>query len=270
MSLTSPRSPAGTCGNAAKCTAAAQKLARELSVCNEWRIPEPDPELGRSVWAAIAPRLEEPHSYRFRWLKVASALAVMATLLVTAFIAGRASHPPRPSLTAGLSRQARERILAISLADHLGRAEMLLTEISNVSETNAAEMSDDRGRAQDLVEEGRIMRQTLAREGDDSTLALLDEVERFMLSRKLSGEADAGGNGALAGTNRLWLAVVQSTNYRIESKEQTKIMRVWEKGLAFTLVAMAPAFAQDKKGQADIDAAMAQAQDALSKSTFRG
>ncbi len=164
-----------------ECIAAAQKLARELSVCNEWRIPEPDPELGRSVWAAIAPRLEEPRSYRFRWLKVASALAVMATLLVTAFIAGRASHPPRPSLTAGLSRQARERILAISLADHLGRAEMLLTEISNVSETNAAEMSDDRGRAQDLVEEGRIMRQTLAREGDDATLALLDEVERFML-----------------------------------------------------------------------------------------
>ncbi len=47
-------------------------------------------------------------------------------------------------------------------------------------------------------------------------------------------------------------------------------MRVWEKGLAFALVAMAPAFAQDKKGQADIDAAMAQAQDALSKVDLSG
>jgi hypothetical protein len=164
-----------------ECTAAAEKLARELSIWKEWTVPETDPEFGRSVWAAIAPRLEESPSHRFRWLKFASALAVMATLLITAFVAGRASRHPRPSLTAGLSKQARERILAISLADHLDRAEMLLTEISNAGESDTAELSDDRGRAQDLVEEGRIMRQTLAREGDTSTLALLDEVERFML-----------------------------------------------------------------------------------------
>ena len=47
-------------------------------------------------------------------------------------------------------------------------------------------------------------------------------------------------------------------------------MRVWEKGLAFALVALtfaqvAPAFAQDKKDLADIDAALAQAQEAVSR-----
>jgi hypothetical protein len=172
----------------ATCTAAAEQLARELSVWSEWTVPETDPELGRSVWAAIAPRLEKPRPHRFRWLKLASAVAVMATLLITAFVAGRASRHPHPSLTAGLSKQARERILAISLADHLDRAEMLLTEMSNATESDAAEVSDDRGRAQDLVEEGRIMRQTLAREGDTSTLALLDEVERFMLEVSNSQE----------------------------------------------------------------------------------
>jgi len=172
------RKHVAACG---ECAAAARKLARELDMCNEWSVPEPDPQLGRSVWAQIAPQLEESQSHRFRWLKIASACAVMATLLIAAFVAGQASRHPRPSLTAGLSRQARERILAISLADHLDRAEMLLTEISNVGESDASEMSDDRSRAQDLVEEGRIMRQTLARQGDSSTLALLDEVERFML-----------------------------------------------------------------------------------------
>jgi hypothetical protein len=50
-------------------------------------------------------------------------------------------------------------------------------------------MSDERLRAQDLVEEGRLMRQTLAREGETSTLALLDEVERFMLEVANSPEA---------------------------------------------------------------------------------
>jgi hypothetical protein len=165
----------------AECTAAARQLARDLNRCNDWLVPEPDPELARGVWARIAPHLEEPRVARFGWLKMACAVAIMATLVFAAFVAGRASRQPRPTLMTGLSTEARERILAISLADHLDRAEMLLTGISNSDGLDAAEVADDRGRAQDLVEEGRIMRQTLARAGDTSTVALLDEVERFML-----------------------------------------------------------------------------------------
>jgi hypothetical protein len=78
---------------------------------------------------------------------------------------------------AGLSPQAQHRILAISLADHLDRAEMLMTEISNASDDEPV----DRARAQDLVDEGRLMRQTLARGGETATVAMLDQVERFML-----------------------------------------------------------------------------------------
>jgi len=160
-----------------ECASAARKLAQDLAVCNEWGVPEPDADLARSVWAQIAPQLDEsrPHRY-FRWLRIAGVLAATATLLLVAFVAGRASRQRTPSITAGLSKQARERILAITLADHLDRAEMLLTEISDDSQ-----MSDERARAQDLVEEGRLMRQTLARDGQTPTLAMLDEVERFML-----------------------------------------------------------------------------------------
>jgi hypothetical protein len=164
-----------------ECAAAAQSLARALGLCSEWTVPETPPDFGRGVWAQIAPRMEQAHFRRVTWLKTAGALAVMATLLIAAFLAGRASRQPRPALTAGLSQQARERILAISLADHLDRAERLLTEISNAGDSDGAEVSDERGRAEDLVEEGRLMRQTLAREGETSTLGLLDEVERFML-----------------------------------------------------------------------------------------
>jgi hypothetical protein len=83
----------------------------------------------------------------------------------------------RPML-AGLSNQARQRILDISLADHLDRAGRLLTEISN---TDAPGMAVERGRAQDLVEEGRLMRQMLKLRGATSTLAFLDEIERVLL-----------------------------------------------------------------------------------------
>jgi hypothetical protein len=82
---------------------------------------------------------------------------------------------------AGLSSQARERILEISLADHLDRAGMLLTEISNTGTPDARGFALERGRAQDLVEEGRLMRQTLEMRGGSATLAFLDEVERFLL-----------------------------------------------------------------------------------------
>jgi hypothetical protein len=160
-----------------ECRNAAEGLALVLNTCNEWQAPEPGPELERSVWARLAPALVEaprPHAARWRWL--AAACAVAAVLLL-AFVAGRYSQRARPSIMAGLSPQAQRRILAISLADHLDRAEMLMTEISNASDDEPI----DRTRAQDLVAEGRLLSQTLARDGGTATVALLDQVERFML-----------------------------------------------------------------------------------------
>jgi hypothetical protein len=67
------------------------------------------------------------------------------------------------------------------LADHLDRAEMLLTEISNAGDPGLLNFGAERGHARDLVEEGRLMRQMLARQGNSPTLTFLDEVERFLL-----------------------------------------------------------------------------------------
>jgi hypothetical protein len=156
---------------------AAESLAATLNVCSEWSVAEPDAEFERSVWARLAPRI--PHREPAGWFRVPRlwvAAAAVSALLILAFIAGRTTYNPQPSITAGLSSQARERILEISLADHLDRAGMLLTEISN-----AGDFAAERPRAQDLVEEGRLMRQTLARQGASPTLTFLDEVERVLL-----------------------------------------------------------------------------------------
>jgi hypothetical protein len=153
----------------AECRAAADALARVLNAC-DYPVPEPGPELAQRIKAALpAPVI----SIR-QWLYTAAAVA--AVLLLT-FIAGRYTNRTQTNVFAGLSPQAQHRILEISLADHLDRAEQLLTEISNASDNEPV----DPARAQDLVEEGRLMRQTLAREGDGAALGLLDEVERFML-----------------------------------------------------------------------------------------
>jgi hypothetical protein len=156
-----------------QCKAAADSLAQTLDLCNEWTVPTPDAGFERRVWGNRPRSLSIPRA----WIAVAAAAAV----LVAVFLLGRQSTAPQPPILAGLSDHARERILEISLADHLDRTVMLLTEISNAGESGAMDFAMERVRAQDLVEEGRLMRQTLARRGASSTLTFLDEVERFLL-----------------------------------------------------------------------------------------
>ena len=162
-----------------ECRTSAESLSGVLDICSEWTVPEPPPQLARSVWAHIAPQTEAKsrRGPRFLLWLVPALLA----LLVASFEAGRLSKKPEPLVTAGLSDQARQRILAISLADHLDRAEILLTEISNAGDSGPADFSSTRYSAQDLVDEGRLLRQTLAAKGQNANLSLLDEVERFML-----------------------------------------------------------------------------------------
>lgn len=170
----------------AECRSAAESLAQTLNVCSEWTVPEPGAELGRSVWAQIAPQLEDaaagpnwpkPRPKPFRWLWAVPALIA---LLLCTFYLGRVTNRADSPVLAGLSDTARQRILAISLADHLDRAETLLTEISNAGDFST--LSSVRLRAQDMVEEGRLMRQSLAEQGGETaTLALVDEVERFLV-----------------------------------------------------------------------------------------
>jgi hypothetical protein len=156
-----------------QCKAAADSLARTLNLCNEWGVPEPDAEFERRVWAY------KPHGWNVPRLWIGVAASVV--LLIGAYQLGRISRTSQPVITSGLSRQARERILQISLADHLDRAGMLLTEISNAGDSGSLDFASERSRAQDLVDEGRLMRQTLARQGVSPTLTFLDEVERFLI-----------------------------------------------------------------------------------------
>lgn len=167
-------------GECPECRAAAEALAQTLDACNEWTPPEVDAGFGRTVWARLAPQLETRRRlFEMRWWLTAAAAAAM---VIAAFLAGRVTSRPAPEFTAGLSHQARERILAISLADHLERAQLLLTEVSNMNDTDSAELASDRARARDLVNEDRLMRQVLAGDGANAgMLPLLDDVGRFVL-----------------------------------------------------------------------------------------
>ena len=169
----------------AECRALAESLARTLSVCNEWTVPEPSPEFGRDAWLRLLPELHtQPQTPRgLHGFRLWATAAGFAVVLMAVFFAGRYSRPGRsvePAVMAGLSDQARERILAIAAADHLDRVQILMTEIANTGsrpETFAA----NRERAADLVQEGRLVRQSLAAQGESATTTFLDETERFLI-----------------------------------------------------------------------------------------
>ena len=169
-----------------ECRVAAESLARALSVCNEWTVPEPPPEFGHDVWVRLAPQLDVPRRKSRRWhgFRVWAAAAGFAVILLAVFMAGRYSRPTpamNAPVIAALSDQARERILAIAVADHLDRVQILLTEIANTGVSNPETFAADRDRAEDLVQEGRLMRQSLAAQGESPTTNFLDEVERFLI-----------------------------------------------------------------------------------------
>ena len=151
------------------CREAFSSLRQTLDICNSFEPPEPDPAFLASLPRFITPKVVDiaPRRSRVAWLAAAAAV-----ILSVAFFAGRASRQPQPVVMAGLSQEARARILTITLADHLDRTELLLTEIANSSDPAVGG-----DRARDLVSEGRLLRQSVS----GATGELLDEVERFML-----------------------------------------------------------------------------------------
>ena len=166
----------------AECAGAAEALRRTMELCDAMPVPEAPEGLAETMWERVVPQLAvtRPRRSVWGWLAVP---AVGFALAVLAFLAVRPAQRDR-----ALPDEARRRILAISLADHLDRSQMLLTELANAEESDGAELEPLRVRAQELLEEGRLMRQWIARREPGVTLAVVDEVERVLT------EAANGGN----------------------------------------------------------------------------
>jgi hypothetical protein len=181
----------------AECHARLEQLTEMLAAFEALPVPEPGEDYGRRVWQQIAPRLAEKRGHWWQALLTPQRLisgALIATLLLVAFLAGRVSKRVTPvdggvtttatTSTADAAR-VRERVLMLAVGEHLGRSEMVLMDIANAEPGGAGlkqvNFSSQRRRAEDLLDENRLYRQTALQEGDTGIANVLDELERVLL-----------------------------------------------------------------------------------------
>jgi hypothetical protein len=154
-------------------------------VSSTQRLPERGDSYGGEVWGRVASRLPErrPFALAFAWpaflapRRLAFA-GVCALVLAATFLAGRFWRIDR---SAPLSPAVKERVLVVSLGEHLEHSAAVLIELANAPETGTVDVSNEQARATDLVAANRLYRQTASQAGDRAVSAVLEELERVLL-----------------------------------------------------------------------------------------
>jgi len=176
----------------AECRAQLQRLEAAVSAMQAIPVPDPGEDYGRKVWQQIAPRLPEKRAPWWKAFLAPQRLALMgaaAALLIVAFVAGRFWHPGTPgSGQPGVEKldeaQVRQRVLWLAVGEHLGRSEMLLTQLANaeprVVGARMVNIAPEQRRAEMLLEDNRLYRQTALEAGDTALASTLDELERVL------------------------------------------------------------------------------------------
>ena len=145
-------------------------------------VPERGEAYGRDVWRRIASRLPERPRPGWRLVFAAPRLAfagALAAIALAAFLAGRFWRSPEPPAAATVS-QTRERILLVTVGDHLERSQTVLIELLHAPAQGPVAESD-RARARELLAANRLYRQTAASAGERGVSDVLEDLERVLL-----------------------------------------------------------------------------------------
>jgi len=166
----------------AQCRTALAQLSDLLGAVKSSEAPEPLHGLEARMWHKVHGRILESKKPRWfgfpirQWVYAGGITAAMAL----AFFAGRFTPRTDPPVVLQISPEvARERILLITVADHLERSQLMLLELLNADTTAGADF--DRERAAGLVSDNRLFRSAASRNGDIATATVLEELERVLL-----------------------------------------------------------------------------------------
>ena len=164
-----------------------ESLCSALDAVEEPPIPERSATYAAAVWRQLAPQLESETSKTWSWdflrpRREWALVGAMAMLVLAAFLVGRFWPQQQAQVAAGLSSDARERILLMTVANHFERSEILLLELVNTAENGAVDLSLERQRAGELRDDSRLYRQAAMQAGEGDLVALLEQLERVWWS----------------------------------------------------------------------------------------
>lgn len=168
------------------CRTEFESIKATMNVLDAMEVPRRGEDYGAAVWTSVQHSLNlrpRPRwSMWFSWQRLA-AIGATASLIVFAFVAGRQypdSRPGSPSVAtvAESGESARNRLLLVTLNDHLEQSQRMLTEMSN---SDSDELPVERESAQDLLAANRLYRQTAKQAGDRSAVAVLEDLERYLI-----------------------------------------------------------------------------------------
>lgn len=189
------------------CRAAFEALQSSLNAVEGLAIPWRSETYGADVWARVEPNLggaqasrlhrrreRAQASWRAWWFvawtpaRLALAGACVALPLIGFLIGLRwSSTPGRTVAPTGVvaetvpPERVRERILLITVGDHLERSQMALVELVNAEADRAIDISSEQTRVEDLLAANRLYRQTASKDGATAVADLLDELERVLV-----------------------------------------------------------------------------------------
>jgi hypothetical protein len=157
------------------------EIQRLLAAVDAAPVPERGETYGLDVWRRLAPRLPERPDLLWKGIFAPRlALAgVLAAVALAAFLAGRfwrgAERPAESNAS-----QARERVLLVTVGDHLERSEVVLIELLHAPIGEAGGQLD-RARAEELLAANRLYRQSANAAGERAVSEVLDDLERVLL-----------------------------------------------------------------------------------------
>lgn len=180
---------------------AARQLFEELSALLDEVKPSEPPERGedyaRRVWQRVQWKIEP--SLRFRWwefltLKQVVPAALLAVLIIGAFLIGRHASGPVAPEEKGISVQARRQILMVAVADHLDRMQFVLVELLNAPSGQSVDMTGERQDVGDLLTDNRLYRTTAEESGNPMIAKVLDDLERVLIELRHGPETMSPGD----------------------------------------------------------------------------
>ena len=168
------------------CKAEYSSIERTLVQVEPIVAPKPASTYVQKLWYQLQPRIaKQSRSRRWTFFPQVGWIGAVAALVIAAFLAGR--YLPRTTVVPGNNpavvqgKANPERIILVTVGEHLERSQMLLVEIMNAEGKGATDLTNEQQQARDLLDANRLYRESAQRTGDPAISRTLDELERVLV-----------------------------------------------------------------------------------------